>query len=117
MFEEEEQEQEVSSLKAALEEAVSAAEAQGRSRQPGEAPALLALALLFSIVCTAMIANVLLRLQVQCVFHIMLERTTALLQDLRTTEGKAWLHHMLACTASLAAAPHLVENRCLQHTA
>ncbi|DBB03503.1 TPA: hypothetical protein ACH3X3_010855 [Trebouxia sp. C0006] len=35
MFEEEEQEQEVSPLKAALEEAVSAAEAQGRSKQPG----------------------------------------------------------------------------------
>ncbi len=51
MFEEEEQEQEVTPLKAALEEAVSAAEAQGRSRQPGEATALIALALLCMSCC------------------------------------------------------------------
>ncbi len=84
MFEEEEQQQEVSPLKAALEEAVSAAEAQGRTKQPGEATALLALAFLFCTVCPAVIATVLLHFQVHCVFHIMLERTFALLQDLRT---------------------------------
>ena len=106
MFEEEEQEQEVSPLKAALEEAVSAAEAQGRSRQPGEATALLALTFLFCTVCPAVIATALLLFQVQCVFHIMLERTVALLQDLRATECKAWSHYMLACTASPAVATH-----------
>ncbi len=35
MFDEEEQERDVAPLKAALEEAASAAEAQGRSKQPG----------------------------------------------------------------------------------
>ena len=35
MFEEEEQQQAVQPLKAALEEAVAAAEAEGRTRQPG----------------------------------------------------------------------------------
>ena len=74
MFEEEEQEQEVSPLKAALEEAVSAAEAQGRSKQPGEATALLAFTSLFCTVCPAVIANVLLLYQLQLVFHIMLVR-------------------------------------------
>lgn len=39
MFEEEEQEQEVTPLKAALEEAATAGEVQGRSRQPGQATA------------------------------------------------------------------------------
>ncbi len=73
MFEEEEQEQEVSPLKAALEEAVSAAEAQGRSKQPGEATALLAIShLQLCTVCPAVVSAPLLLYQVQCVFHIML---------------------------------------------
>lgn len=37
MFEEEEEQQDVAPLKAALEEAAAAAEAQGRSKQPGQA--------------------------------------------------------------------------------
>ena len=36
--EEEEQEQDVAPLRAALEEAAAATEAQGRAKQPGEAP-------------------------------------------------------------------------------
>lgn len=78
MFEEEEQEQEVTPLKAALEEAVSAAEAQGRSRQPGEATALLALGLQFCTVCLAVISAVrlLLRSSVSFPYQQMLERAS-----------------------------------------
>ena len=40
MFDEEEEQQDVAPLKAALEEAAAAAEAQGRSKQPGQANAM-----------------------------------------------------------------------------
>lgn len=71
MFEEEEQEQEVTPLKAALEEAVSAAEAQGRSKQPGEATALPATShLQICTVCPAVVSAVLLLSRVQCVFPL-----------------------------------------------
>ncbi len=111
MFEEEEQEQQVTPLKAALEEAVSAAEAQGRSRQPGEATALLAIShLQICTVCPAVVSVALLLLWVQCVFHVLLEQIFALLQDLRPTECKACSHHMLACTASLAVVTHPMQT-------